>query len=79
MSKIRFDENEYVVMAMFETADRTHSAQAIAEVLPYIEDDEELTEIVRSTLDKMGQITDQEYRKLDLEPYRQELEDEDEG
>lgn len=78
MRKVELEENEYIVMAMFEAKTRQESAEQIAEILPFIEEDEELTELVRGTIDKMGQISDADYSALDLEPYKQEPEDEDE-
>lgn len=69
---IRFDEDEFFVMAMFEKDTRTGTMEEIRRVLPFISEDGEMLALVNSTLKKMEQLTDQEFSRLDLETYEQE-------
>lgn len=78
MRKIEFEENEYLVMAMFEGENRLITMEKIREVIPYVEDDAEIYPLVMTTLEKMKCLSDEEFKKIDLEPYKQEVEDEDE-
>lgn len=74
---MRFDENEYLIMAMFEKENRQQTMREIRGVIPFLKEDAEMLALVNSTLDKMGRISDRDFSEMDLEPYRQEpMEDE---
>lgn len=70
--RVRFEEEEYFVMAVFEKDTRTGTMEEIRRVLPFISEDGEMLALVNSTLKKMEQLTDQEFSRLDLETYEQE-------
>lgn len=70
--RVRFEEEEYFVMAMFEKDSRIRTMEEIRRVLPFIREDAEMLALVNSTLKKMEQLTDQEFSWLDLETYAQE-------
>ena len=70
--RVRFEEEESFVMAMFEKDTRTGTMEEIRRVLPSISEDGEVLALVNSTLKKMEQLTDQEFSRLDLETYEQE-------
>ena len=70
--RVRFEEEEYFVMAMFEKDTRTGTMEEIRRVLPFISEDGEMLALVNSTLKKMEQLKDQEFSRLDLETYEQE-------
>ena len=70
--RVRFEEEEYFVMDMFEKDTRTGTMEEIRRVLPFISEDGEMLALVNSTLKKMEQLTDQEFSRLDLETYEQE-------
>ena len=70
--RVRFAEEEYFVMAVFEKDTRTGTMEEIRRVLPFISEDGEMLALVNSTLKKMEQLTDQEFSRLDLETYVQE-------
>ena len=70
--RVRFEEEEYFVMAMFEKDSRIGTMEEIRRVLPFIREDAEMLALVNSTLKKMEQLTDQEFSRLDLETYAQE-------
>lgn len=72
MAKIQFEQDEYLTMAMFEDKTRTKTMQGMKECLQFIKEDQELTEIVKSTIRKMQGITDEEFKSIDLAPYKQE-------
>ncbi len=78
MRKIEFEENEYLVMAMFEGENRQDTMEKIAEVVPFVEDDTEIYPLVMTTMEKMKCLSDEAFEKLDLEPYRQDVEEETE-
>ena len=67
--RVRFEEEEYFVMVMFEKDTRTGTMEEIRRVLPFIREDGEMLALVNSTLKKMEQLTDQEFSRLDLETY----------
>lgn len=70
--RVRFEEEEYFVMAMFKKDTRTGTMEEIRRVLPFISEDGEMLALVNSMLKKMEQLTDQEFSRLDLETYEQE-------
>ena len=70
--RVRFEEEEYFVMAVFEKDTRTGTREEIRRVLPFISEDGEMLALVNSTLKKMEQLTDQEFSGMDLETYAQE-------
>ncbi|OUN94820.1 transposon-transfer assisting family protein [Blautia sp. An46] len=70
--RVRFAEEEYFVMAVFEKDTRTGTMEEIRRVLPFISEDGEMLALVNSTLKKMEQLTDQEFSGMDLETYAQE-------
>ena len=73
---IAFNKDEYIVMAMFEAESRQVTIGKIEEILPFIQKDTELVKIVTGTIEKMKRTPDEQFAQLDLEPYRQEDEDE---
>lgn len=76
MRKIRFEENEYLVMAMFQEDSRLSTIEKIVEAAPFVEDDPEIYSLVMTTIEKMKCISDADFKKMDLEPYKQEMEEE---
>ena len=70
--RVRFEEEEYFVMAVFEKDTRTGTMEEIRRVLPFISEDGEMLALVNSTLKKMEQLTDQEFSGMDLKTYAQE-------
>ena len=62
MTKIMFEQDEYLTMAMFESDSRITAISDLTACLQFIEEDEELTEIVKSTISKLTKISDEEYK-----------------
>lgn len=77
MIKVSFEQDEMLVMAMFDAGNRKHTLERIEEVVPYVQNDDEVLPLVVNTIEKMKRISDAEFHKLDLEPYKQEPEDEE--
>ena len=74
---VKFEENEYLVMAMFQMENRQQTMREIRREVPFLKDDAEMLSIVNSTLAKMEKLSDQEFDLLELEPYKQDpVEDE---
>ena len=48
MSKVKFNADEMMVMAMFEQPTRTETMRYIEEVVPFVEDDAEVFPLVAS-------------------------------
>ena len=74
---VKFDENEYLIIGMFQKENRMQTMREIRSVVPFLKDDAEMLSLVNSTLAKMNKLSDQEFALLDLESYKQEsVEDE---
>ena len=69
---IRLEENEYILMAMFQRDSRQETIDKIHSVIPYVSRDEEMLFLINSTLEKLWFLSDEAFLSLDLEPYRQE-------
>lgn len=69
---IRFEEDEFFVMAMFEKNSRMETMQEIRRVLPFVKEDAEMLDLINAALKKMERLTDQEFSAMDLKAYRQE-------
>ncbi len=70
--RIRLEENERILMAMFPAESRQAAMDRIQNVLPYVQEDEEIQALVVDTLKKMQEMTEQEFQSLDLEVYQPE-------
>ena len=74
---VKFEENEYLIMAMFQMENRQQTMREIRSSVSFLKDDAEMLLLVNSTLEKMENLSDQEFSLLDLELYKQEpVEDE---
>lgn len=70
--RVRFEEDELFVIAMFQKSSRMETMQEIRRILPFIKEDAEMLTLINNTLQKMGQLAEQEFLKMDLESYEQE-------
>lgn len=78
MKKITFDEEELFAIAVFPPDTRMATAEQMGAALKELSDDADMRALVVSAMEKLKRITDEEYGKLGLDGYREELED-DEG
>ena len=74
MKKITFDEEELFAIAVFEPDTRVNTIKRLEKVLPELQDDPEMRDLIRSAREKLKKISDKEYALLDLDSYREELE-----
>lgn len=75
MKAVTFEQDELLVMAMFQENSRGLTMERITEIIPFIEGDMEVYPLVVSTLEKMKRLSDTAFQSLDLEPYKEEPED----
>jgi len=69
MKRIRFEEEEMCVISCFDTSSRKSALQAAQFVVPFTKDDDELSALVISTVEKLKMIPDEEFNQLDFEIY----------
>ena len=74
MKKITFDEEALFAIAVFEPDTRVNTIKRLESVLPELQDDPEMRDLIRSAREKLKKISDKEYALLDLDSYREELE-----
>lgn len=81
MSKVKFDEDELMMVALFKEKTRQDPIDTLSKTLEALEDvsddasNDELIEIVASAIEKLQQIEDKYYYSLDLNAYLNDLED----
>lgn len=76
MKQIRFEEEEMCVISCFDTSSREVAIQAVEFVIPFTRDDDELSALVLSSVEKLKMIPDEEFNQLDFESYRVDDDDE---
>ncbi|MCD8107044.1 MAG: transposon-transfer assisting family protein [Oscillospiraceae bacterium] len=76
IKKITFEEDELIILAMFEKDNRQDTIREIEDVLPFVKDDTEVESLVIGTIEKLKMMSDEEFARLDLEEYKQEPVDE---
>lgn len=69
---VHFEENEYMLMAMFQKGSRQETIEVIRGVIPFTAEDEEISALIRDTLGKMENIYDEMFLGLDLEIYKED-------
>ena len=79
MKKITFDEEELFVIAIFDEKSRHKAVEEMGLVLTELAEDPEMHALLVSTMEKLKRISDEEFAKLDLESYRADLTDVDDG
>ena len=83
MRKVNLEENELTITAIFQQKTKEDTIQTLKEALEVLEDEEggpennELVEIINSTVGKLQQIQDKYYYSLDQNYYLNNLEDDD--
>lgn len=69
---VHFEENEYMLMAMFQKGSRQETMEGIRDIIPFTAEDEEISALIRGALEKMGDISDETFLGLDLEIYKED-------
>ena len=77
MKQIRFEEEEMCVISCFDTSSREVAIRAVEFVIPFTRDDDELSALVLSSVEKLKMIPDEEFNQLDFESYRVDDDDEE--
>lgn len=72
MSNVRFDELELMLMAMFEQPTLKDTIQVLTEIKPLVVEDAEMAALVQQTIPKMQQLTEPQFKGLELEWHRPE-------
>ena len=78
MRNVNLEENELTITAIFQQHTKEETIQTLKEVLEQEESDpenDEIIEIINSTVGKLQQIEDKYYYSLDLNYYLNNLED----
>ena len=81
MRNVNLEENELTITAIFQQRTKEETIQTLKEALDVLEqeennpENEELMEIINSTVGKLQQIEDRYYYSLDLNYYLNNLED----
>ena len=78
MKKITFDEEELFAIAVFSPDTRSNTVASMTNVLPELEEDAEMHALLLSAVEKLKRISDQEYNKMDIDTYREEMKLEEE-
>ena len=80
MSKVIFEEEELMVIAIFELEDRQETIKYIEESKEFIEkEDEDLIKLMEQAIEKLTILTDKEYQSYDFAMYLTEADAEDTG
>lgn len=70
MSKVRFEENELNIIAMFEEKTRDDTIAYIKEAKGFLdEEDDELRELMDSAVEKLKQLSEEEFKAFDYSKY----------
>ncbi len=81
MRNVNLEENEFTITAIFQQRTKEETIQTLKEALEVLEQEEsdpendEIIEIINSTVGKLQQIEDRYYYSLDLNYYLNNLED----
>lgn len=71
---VRFDEDEYIAVAIFDTEDRVQTMEAMDEIFSYL--DEDMKFLIFTTIKKLYYLSDEGYKELQktVEIYKADLE-----
>ena len=74
---VDFDENELMIMAMFEQDTAENTKKELEEVLPYVADDMAVRLLVEQMISKMENLPDEQFKNLELDLYRPDAPEEE--
>lgn len=74
---MNFDTDECLVTAMFDKGNRNDTMEAIGNIIPFLEGDEDMIGLVCNTIRKLFCMSNEGYEifLMDLEDYKSELEE----
>ena len=76
MSKMKFNADEMMVMAMFEQDTAENTKKELEAVLPYVVDDMAVR-LVEQVISKMENLPDEQFMNLELDLYRPDAPEEE--
>ena len=77
MSKMKFNADEMMVMAMFEQDTAENTKKELEAVLPYVVDDMAVRLLVEQVISKMENLPDEQFKNLELDVYRPDAPEEE--
>lgn len=77
MSKMKFNADEMMVMAMFEQDTAENTKNELEAVLPYVVDDMAVRLLVEQVISKMENLPDEQFMNLELDLYRPDAPEEE--
>lgn len=72
--RVDFMEDELLILAMYHADSREASLDLMEEALFALEHDPDMAKLLGETINKLTQITDEEYLQMDLSEYGEQLE-----
>ena len=73
--KIEFNEDEMLILGIYEEESRAECIEAMKTTLDDLTDDPEMLELVQGTIEKISQLTDEEYLQIDFSDYDDRIEE----
>ena len=77
MKKTAFDEEELMIISIFEPEKRSTTITRLESLLPEVEEDPYMKDLIISTVEKLKQVTDEAFDALDLTDYRKTSEEDE--
>lgn len=71
---VRFEEDEYIAVAIFDAGNRVQTMEAMDEIFSYLDEDMKL--LIFTTIQKLSYLSDEGYEELQktVEIYKADLE-----
>ena len=79
MKKTAFDEEELMIISIFEPEKRSTTITRLESLLPEVEEDPYMKDLIISTVEKLKQVTDEAFDALDLTDYRKTSEEDEDA
>ena len=74
MMNASFMEDEMLILMIYQAESKEESLKMMEEALFELEQDPVMADLLRDTINKLCQLTDNEYLQMDLSDYDQQLE-----
>ena len=71
--RIDFTDDEMLIMAMYKADSKDDSLDLMEEALFALEQDPAMAELIGETINKLTQLTDEEYLQIDFSEYDHQL------
>lgn len=74
MMNVSFMEDEMLILAIYQAESKEESLKMMEEALFELEQDPVMAELLRDTINKLCQLTGDEYLQMDFSDYDQQME-----